>query len=399
MDPDSDSSDPDPLRPFARRFSLLWRHLPSVLFVGVVATCVAAADVPGAGGARDAVSGAWLLGGFLIGLIGSSFFTILDNALFALDSDEIDEMRVLRPDAAALLVRLRSNLDRTWFTLLAGSLVFGLLFALSVGHAVVGYLGAGNLLHHAAVAVIVSVPALLVFGEILPGLLAARWFKRLAPFSASCVRVSSWILLPLTLPALAVVRGASRLVGIDAARDRYPALDVEKRLLAMVGVGEADVTLEEEEREMIDHALEFGESTAADIMTPRDKIVGFSTEDTQQQVIEGLRKLVFGRVVVYDGSLDGVVGILHAKKILLDPDTDYHRLLSPPLFVSADTDLVDLIAEMRRHRTQIVVVIDEYGATAGIVSMNDLLRELVGRLPREEAEPEGAKSTPGGEVP
>ncbi|HUT25593.1 MAG TPA: CNNM domain-containing protein [Sumerlaeia bacterium] len=331
----------------------------------------------------------WIGFGLCLGLAGSSLFAILGYALFALDVKEIGALARSRPRSARVLVELRKNLDLTWFALLAGSVLFNLVFAMAVGGAVlVGLDGAPGGLAF-VVSLVAAIVSVLAFGEIVPGLLAAKWLATLAPFAAQVTRVWSNAMLPLSVGPVYLLRLCGRFSRLSA-QERHRMLEVERRLLTWIGLGEIDVSLEEEEREMIDHAFGFGQRTAGDIMRPRSEAVGFDADLPQSDALAFMRDTPCSRVLVYRKSLDDIVGVLHTKQILLNTETDYRQMLAPPLFVPDDVDLVELMALMKRERCQLVVVLDRYGATAGIVSMDDLLQELVGPLPtEEEAAPEG----------
>ena len=331
----------------------------------------------------------WISFGLCLGLAGSSLFAILGYALFALDVKEIGALARSRPRSARVLVQLRKNLDLTWFALLAGSVLSNLLFAMGAGGAVLSVLdGAPGGLAF-VVSLVAAIVAVLVFGEIVPGLLAARWLARLAPFAAQVTRVWSNVMLPLSVGPVYLLRLCGRFSRVSA-QERQRMLEVERRLLTWIGLGEIDVSLEEEEREMIDHAFGFGERTAGDVMRPRAEVVGFDADLAQSAALAFMRDTPYSRVLVCRGTLDDILGVLHTKQILLNAETDYHQMLAPPLFVPDDMDLAELMALMKKERCQLVVVLDRYGATAGIVSMDDLLQELVGPPPtEEEAVPEG----------
>lgn len=159
------------------------------------------------------MSGGWLALLVLIGWTGSALFTILDFALFSLDQDELEELKTRLPRSARRIARLRDDMGHTWFTLLSGLLGFNLIFALAMSEWVLRVTGFLAQSHHRVVAGAIAVLAVLLAGEIVPGLLAAPYFKTLAPWAARFVRVFSFLLYPLTAPPLLIVRLAALLAG------------------------------------------------------------------------------------------------------------------------------------------------------------------------------------------
>jgi CBS domain containing-hemolysin-like protein len=356
----------------------------------IPASTLAVAYAAGTGGepARLAASWGWIAAGLVLGFLGSALFNILDHAIFTLEEEDIEALE-LRDSRAALHVReARRDVERTWLTMLSGVLLFDLVFGLSACLAVLNVLGMR--LYSVILAAAAGTAAVLVFGELLPGLLAARYLKQLAPLAARWSRVFAPVLAPLSLPPLTLLRAGYHVLGLNA-QERARSVEVESRLLTMIGLGEVDITLEEEEREMIDHALEFGEKTARDIMTPRERIIGLSVSASQEEALAFLRGREPSRFPVYKRSLDHIEGIVHRKQVLLNPEQDYHELISPAVFVTEDMELIELMALMKKQRRQIVVVLDEYGATSGVVSMEDLLQALVGPALDKDGDKDGDK--------
>ncbi len=336
-----------------------------------------------------------IITGLVLGILGSAHFTILQHSFFSLDNDALRALNRHRHRLARVILRLRRDLARTWFTLLVGEIAFKLLLGLSVTAAGLNFLGgwffepamgvwrlqAG----FASVLLLCVVATLLVLilSEIAPNIITARWLRQIVPEAARWIRFWTRLFWPVTLLPLVLVRAGARARHEDIA-ERFENLEVEKRLLTLVGIGDVDVDLEEEEREMIDHVLEFGQSTAGDIMTPRSEMIGFDVELNQEQALDFMRATDVSRVLVYKASFDEIVGVLHRKHLMLDPTTDYHNQIRPALFVEDEMDLIDLLALMRAERAQLVIVLDDYGSTRGIVTLDDLLDAIVGQIPMEE---------------
>jgi len=169
------------------------------------------------------------------------------------------------------------------------------------------------------------------------------------------------------------------------ARSRY-IRDREMRLLPHVkGV---DRLVEEEAVDMIDSVREFSESTASDVMTPRTDIEGVPRDLAREELFQRLKDTARSRLVVYDGNLDNVIGVLLAKEVLLEKPDDPYSLLRPSFAVSHDTSLPDLLRDLRRRRNTLAVVIDEFGGTAGIVTLHDLFEQVIGAHISDEEDEE-----------
>lgn len=372
-------SEPPPPKP-AGTHPIVPSILPVFLLIGV-------ASVSAFNGKVESQSTEIPLGILLLLLVAgwgfSAIFTILEHAIFALDPEELSNQSLRRDAATNLLVRLRSQIERPWFALLAGMLFSNLLFLFALVWIISFFWGSRSVAFQAILWVVATL-AVFLCGQVLPVIFAARYLKGIAPVSAYAVRVFAWILLPLYILPLWALRFCDRFAKVSI-NDRRRVLDAEKRLLVLVGAGQVDVSLEDEEREMIDHAIGFSEQNAGAIMTPRSEIESVSLSASQEQILEHMRQTAFSRILVHKDSLDNIQGILHTKQVLLNPQIDFHELMVAPLFVPEDLPLIELIDLMKRERRQLVVVLDEYGSTSGVVSMNDLLEEIVGRKNTEES--------------
>jgi magnesium and cobalt transporter len=136
----------------------------------------------------------------------------------------------------------------------------------------------------------------------------------------------------------------------------------------------------EKERELISGVVEFGSTLAGEIMTPRPKLLAFPDNTPRDEILREMRRCKINRVLIYEGALDQIRGILHVKDLLLNPQDDYRSVLRKPLVVPENKGLMDLLREFRRHRVHLAVVCNEFGRTAGIVTMQDLLEEIVGEM-------------------
>lgn len=160
----------------------------------------------------------------------------------------------------------------------------------------------------------------------------------------------------------------------------------EDEIIAAVAFGEAQGHILEEERGMIEAVLEFRDKTAADVMSPRTDMSAVALEDGTIGALEVVKETGHSRLPVYTGNRDNIVGILYAKDLLgvpIDELPELDKLLRQPVLVPSSKRLTALLAEMRRDRVHLVVVLDEFGGTAGLVSIEDIIEEVFGEIEDE----------------
>lgn len=225
----------------------------------------------------------------------------------------------------------------------------------------------------------------LVFGELVPKQIALHQSERVALRVAAPVE---W-LARLLHPFVALVSGSSRLVlslvGIGPATPRPRLSEEELRQLVV-----EQKTLEEEEKELIEGVFAFGDVLVREIMVPRADVVALAADTPVEEAVELVRATGFSRFPVYEGDLDQILGLVTAKDLLAALIRGGERrpvraLARETLFVPESKRALDLLAELRDRRVHLAVVVDEYGSTAGIVTSEDLLEEIVGEI-RDETD-------------
>ena len=233
----------------------------------------------------------------------------------------------------------------------------------------------------------------LVFGELVPKRIAMQKPMQVAKISCGVVRGIAAILRPAVWLLSVSTNGLLRLMRLSTKAEEETVTEEEIRM--MVDLGEARGTIEREEGEWIDNVFDFGESMARDLMTHAGDVTAFPADAEDQEILQAIRKTGLSRYPVYDGDLNHVLGILNARVFLLDRAGDHPRplreLLQSAYFVPDTLNAATLLRDMQSRKVHIAVVIDEYGDTAGIVTMEDLLEEIVGNIydefdPSEPAE-------------
>jgi magnesium and cobalt exporter, CNNM family len=241
-------------------------------------------------------------------------------------------------------------------------------------------------------AVVTGAPLILIVGEVLPRTVAL-W----APES-----VALWVgrpaaaLLTIIAPVRLLVDGLANLaLWITGDRRGFAeALREERKVKTYVAMGGPEGTLEEDEREMVEGVLEFGETTAEDVMTPRTEVRFVSLSDGREAIEAVFVETGHSRMPVRGDSPDEIVGFLHHRDLLLSAERPLEEILRAPLTVPPSVKLDTLLERFREKQTFIAVVVDEYGGTEGIVTLNDVLEAIVGDIEEETNGDEGDNGAP-----
>ncbi len=222
---------------------------------------------------------------------------------------------------------------------------------------------------------------ILLFGEITPKTLATIHAEKIA---LSYARIIYFLMIVLT-PVVFLVTKLANLIMLLLRVDpdaRHNAM-TEHELRTLVNVSQADGVIESEEKQMIYNVFDFGDSTAKDVMIPRIDMTFIDINCTYEELLEIFREDMHTRFPVYEDSTDNVVGIINMKDLLLYPGDEnfsIRKILREPYFTYEYKATADLLIEMRKTSVNLAIVLDEYGATAGLVTLEDLLEEIVGEI-------------------
>jgi putative hemolysin len=285
----------------------------------------------------------------------------------------------------ARLARLLENPHDLLITLLVGITIVNIGASALATAVLTALLGS----HGVGIAIPLMIFLIVVFGEVLPMTLAVGAPQRFGLLAARPVQALAWVLTPVRLVLGALTRAVTRVVAAD--EPAQPAMS-EAELRTLVEVGHREGIVERTEREMIHGVFELGETTVADIMTPRTDVFGLDVATPPERLLDEIRRHLHHRVPIYEGSLDQVIGILPTKALLpyyngLPPTFDLRQVLVPPYFVPGTKRANALLREFQAKKLSTALVVDEYGGTAGLVTLEDILEEVVGEI-RDEFDPE-----------
>lgn len=232
----------------------------------------------------------------------------------------------------------------------------------------------------------------LVLGELVPKRIAQHNPEKLANSVAGLITGLKTALKPFVFLLTCSTNIVLRILGIDPKQTDKSITEEEIRL--MVDVGQESGNIHEEEKEMINRIFEFNDKEVSEIMTHRTNIVSLSVDADYSEVLDVAIHEKYTRIPVYEGSIDNIIGVLHIKDLLyhaaegLSQPFSLRNMIRPPYFVPESKKIDELFREMQRDHAQLAIVIDEYGGTAGIVTIEDLLEEIVGNIQDEYDEEE-----------
>jgi putative hemolysin len=238
---------------------------------------------------------------------------------------------------------------------------------------------------------LITTIVLLIFGEILPKTLAVSNSGRAALRLAAPLRFFTWLLAPLTSALLATTNLIVRLFGGSPPHGPYVTEDDIKTL---VNVGVEQNVLEEGERELIHSIFEFGDTIVREVMTPRTDMVAVAVTATPKRALDLVIADGYSKLPVFEETIDNVIGVVHDRELLVAlangsiATTSLRQLMRPVAHVPESKRISELLREMQRGKYSLAIVVDEYGGTAGLVTMEDLLEEIVGEIRDEHDEGE-----------
>ena len=322
----------------------------------------------------------WHLAAIVVLLIFSAFFSGSEAALFSLTPGQREELRTSHPGASRRIERLLASPGRLLGTLLLGNLIVNTtassllaLIAINMSQAAgaseAAYLGVAGL---------IMTLVLLVFGEVTPKVITTTSPVVNSRIVSSPVLAAQVLLWPVVTLLLKV---SARLT----PRQQEPNTLSDDELHTMIDIGKQRGVLVGAEEEILVNLVDLPRRTVSEVMTPRIDVMAVPETATVDDAVKRAREVGFSRLPVYRGTKDTIVGTLHVKELLTAPDpaAPVTAMMRPPFFVPEVKRLPELLDELRRKGSHIAVVVDEFGQTAGIATLEDLLEAVFGEITDE----------------
>jgi len=364
------------------------------LFLGAV---LGAGRVIAGDGASSAATVPWftvltpnLLFAAVLLVCCSAFFSASEVAYFSLHKVKLRAMGESASAFARLAARNMEQPGALLATLLMGNTIVNVLLGAVLGEPMVEMFERSFLMPAArayVLSVAVTTSALLLFGEVLPKVMVMRHNAVFAQAAAAPVFVIDLLMRPLRALTMAFVAFLFRITRFSELPPA-PFMTDDEFKVVLEDV-ETSGVIEEEERQMIQGIIEFSDTTVREILVPRPDMIALRAAATAAEALEAVREHEYSRMPVYRDDLDDIVGVLHAKDLLPlvesgKMDTLIQEVARPAHFVPETMTLADFLKTAQRLHSHLAVVVDEYGGTRGLVTLQDALREVVGDIGEED---------------
>jgi CBS domain containing-hemolysin-like protein len=330
-----------------------------------------------------------ILAGFLVLVILSAFFSGSEAAMFSLHKVTLRRMNAERSITGPTIARMMDHPGRLLTTILVGNMIVNVLIGVLMGTRVEQLFDEVYRFNPTAsylIAILAVTAVLLFFGEITPKVLAVWQAEVFSRATILPLVAFDKVLAPVRVAVLTFTDWLFRVTRFHSVR--VAPFITDEELKSVLYDGEAQGLIEEEERQMITGILEFADAVLREILVPRPDVVALPAQATVREALATFREHEYSRMPIYDEDMDHITGILVAKDLLPslsreDLDTPVKEMARPPHFVPETMTVHQFFKYAQRLRIHMAVVVDEYGGTAGIVTLQDAIEEVVGDIEEE----------------
>jgi gliding motility-associated protein GldE len=324
---------------------------------------------------------------FVIFLGLSGFFSASETAYFSISTSDIERMRNKKDYGSKQIVQLLTQPKKLLITIIVGNTIVNIgaaSLAAIVTLDICDALGVDPKLG-ILIDVIIVTFVILIVAEIIPKVVAVKNAIKVAKNFAFPLTLFYYLFSPIVSIFHALTQWLTSIFNVSKNR----LLLSEDELRSIVDMGEEKGTLQQDEKEMIHSIFEFGETTVKEIMIPRIDMVCISTDSKLDSLLSLIKKYLHSRIPLYKDKVDNIIGIIYAKDLLpfvnrkSKEDANLEKLARPAYFVPEQKKIDELLREFQSQRIHMAIVVDEYGGTSGIVTLEDIIEEIVGEIQDE----------------
>ena len=319
----------------------------------------------------------------------SGFFSASEAALSAYRSNYLEKLdEEKHPKKYAVMKKWLKDPNAMLTGIVIGNNVVNILASSIATIVIVNYFG--NKGSSVALATAIMTILILIFGEISPKLMARNNSAKIAEAVSVIIYVLSIILTPVVYCLIFISRFVGRILGVNMTSPQL--MITEEDIISFVNVGNAEGIIEEDEKEMIHSIVTLGETSAKEVMTPRTSMLAFEATKTINEVWDEIIDNGFSRIPIYEETIDNIIGILYIKDLMEhiknnELDLPIKQFVRSAYFVPETKSIIEILKEFRGLKVHIAIVLDEYGGVVGLVTIEDLIEEIVGEI-RDEYDDE-----------
>ncbi|MDX1585599.1 MAG: hemolysin family protein [Balneolaceae bacterium] len=361
-------------------------------FQYILSFLMQAHDAPLLDGSLDTVDLVLQFFFIVVGLIFSALFSGSEVAFFSLSNqqDVLTEGGI-SGSSDELILRMLERPRRLLATILIGNtfanIITSVLAAVATGN-IVAYFGFSEIIVY-TLEVLVLTFMILILSEITPKIIAINDPLKSARKISRFIYALYVVLLPLSKLI------ANSTISLEERLPKPDSKMTSEDIMTMAEVSEMEGSIKSDEREIIENVIEFGTTSVREIMTSRVNVVAVSTENSLNEVLKLIKEKGLSRMPLYENDLDNILGIIYSKDVLPYINSDIERttinwrtIARKALFIPATKKLDDLLRDFQQEKTHIAIVVDEYGGTEGLITLDDILEEIVGDISDEYGENE-----------
>ncbi len=307
-------------------------------------------------------------------LIMSAYFSATETAFSSLNKTRLKTLIEKGNKRAKMALKLSENYDKLISTILIGNNIVNIALA-SIGTV---FFVQYNKELGATISTAVITIVVLIFGEITPKSVAKDCPEKFAMFSAPFIKFLIWVFMPLNFVFTLWKKMISKMLKVEENKKMS-----QEELLMFVEEVQQDGSIDTSGGDLLRNAIEFSERKAEDILTHRVDIEAMPADADKEEIAKLFSSTKFSRLLIYDDNIDNIIGVVHQKDFYIDgvitPES-IDKIMTEPIFVQQFERIDKLLKMLQKNKSHIAVVLDEYGGTLGIVTMEDILEELVGEI-------------------
>jgi len=319
----------------------------------------------------------------------SAFFSGTEIAFMELNKFRIKNLVDKNPKTKKLLFWLKNPhkvltviaICNNFVNIAASAIATSIAITIATKHGIANNVGVG-------ISVGIMTFLILVFGEITPKNFAKNNYETLALFAITPIKILTKILMPVAKTLLFITKIIIRMFGGQIEKE--PSILTGEEIKSLISVGEEEGAIEEEEKEMINSIFEFGDTIVREVMVPRTDIQSIDANENISEVIKTIVETHHSRIPIYEENIDNIIGILYVKDLVSrweaykqGENIVLKDLIRTPYFVPETNKAKDLFAQFKKKKNHMAIVVDEYGGTAGLVTIEDVIEEILGEIEDE----------------